>query len=170
MKRVAWATNIGEVGAMSLLRQVDGETAGPAALGVLLPPGRRTFLILRPRGLVWDLLLLRSADSTMFRDLTRGEAERAVRTLWAALETWHAGGTGGVEAVACAGLSGFLVRVVLGPLSFLACPREPRRPYRAHVFADAATADVAAHRLASALRPPTGADLEVYVNACHFER
>ena len=65
---------------MSLLRRVTGEEAGPAALGVLLPPGRQTFLILRPRGLTWDMLLLRSTDTTTFRDLTRVEGERAART------------------------------------------------------------------------------------------
>src|SRR5436309_155874 len=87
--------------AMSLLRRVEGDTAGPAALGVLLPPGRQTFLILRPRVLPWDLLLLRSSDSTLFREVTRTEGERAARSLCTALEAWHAGGPGCVEAVAC---------------------------------------------------------------------
>ena len=35
--------------AMCPLRRVEDREAGPAALGVLLPPGRQTFLILRPR-------------------------------------------------------------------------------------------------------------------------
>jgi hypothetical protein len=155
---------------MNVLRHVEGETAGPAAVGVLLPPGRQTFLILRPRGLLWDMLLLRSADSTMFRDLTRGEGERAAQVLWAALERWCAGGPGCVEAVACEGLGGFVVRACVGPLAFLVCPREPGRPYRPQVFADAAAADVAAHRVACVLRPPAGAELEVYFNTRHFER
>ena len=155
---------------MSLLRRVEGDTAGPAALGVLLPPGRQTFLILRPRCLSWDLLLLRSENTTTFRDLTRAEGERAARTLCTALETWHAGGPGGVEAVACTELVGFLVRVYLGPLPFLVCPREPGQPYRPQVFADAADAEVAALRLSTFLRPPDSGDLEVYFNTRHFER
>ncbi len=155
---------------MSLLRRVEGDRAGPAALGVLLPPGRQTFLILRPRGLSWDLLLLRSAETTLFRDLTRAEGERAARTACTALEDWQAGGHGSVEAVPCAALSGYLVRALFGSLPFLICAREPGKPYRPQVFADAADAEVAALRLASALRPAGGGELEVYFNTRHFER
>ena len=155
---------------MVLLRRVDGRRAGPAALGVLLPPGRQTFLILRPRGLVWDLLLLRSADSTTFRDLTRAEGERASSTVCSALELWQAGGLGDIEAMNCPDLGGYLVRAQLGPLPFLTCPREPGKPYRPQVFADAADAEVAALHLANALRPLAGNELEVYFNTRHFER
>ena len=155
---------------MSSLRRVEGDTAGPAALGVLLPPGRQTYLILRPRGLSWDLLLLRAPDSTIFRDVTRAEGERATRTFCTALEAWHAGGPGCVEAVLCAGLEGHVVRALVGPLPFLLCPREPGKPYRPQVFADAAAAEVVALRLAAILRPPPGRELEVYFNTRHFER
>ena len=155
---------------MSSLRRVEGEAAGPSALGVLLPPGRQTYLILRPRGLTWDMLLLRSGDSTTFRDLTRAEGERAARTVYAALEAWQGGGPGGVEAVRCGGLDGFVVRALVGSLPFLVCPREPGKPYRPEVFADSAAADVAALRLADALRPPAGGELEVYFNVRPFER
>ena len=155
---------------MGLLRRVEGNEAGPAALGVLLPPGRQTYLILRPRGLSWDMLLLRSTDTTTFRDLTREQGERAVRTFYSALDAWQTGGSGSVEVVAATGLGGFLVRAILGPLPFLVCPREPGRPYRPLVYTDAADAEVAALRLATALRPPAGGELEVYFNARHFER
>ena len=153
-----------------MTRRVEGDAAGPAALGVLLPPGRHTFLILRPRGLSWDMLLMRSADTTTFRDLTRDEGERAVRTCYTALEAWQAGGSGSVEVAACTGLGGFLVRALFGSLPFLVCPREPGQPYRPQVFDDADDAEVAALRLAATLRPPAGGELEVYVNTCHFER
>jgi hypothetical protein len=155
---------------MSVLRRVEGSAAGPFALGVLLPPGRQTYLILRPRGLSWDMLLLRSAESTLFRDLTRDEGERAVRTLYGALEAWLGGGHGCVETTSCSELDGFLVRALIGSLSFLVCPREPGKPYRPQVFGDAADAEVAALRVSAALRPPAGRELEVYCNTRHFER
>ncbi len=34
---------------MGSFRRVEGEEAGPDALGILVPPGKRTFVILRPR-------------------------------------------------------------------------------------------------------------------------
>ena len=52
---------------MSVFRRVDDDRAGPAAMGILVPPGRRTFLILRPRALAWDLILLRRAEGSTFR-------------------------------------------------------------------------------------------------------
>jgi hypothetical protein len=36
--------------------RVDAQRAGPAALGILVPPGDKTLVVLRPRGLEWDLL------------------------------------------------------------------------------------------------------------------
>jgi len=154
---------------MSVLRRVEGDQAGPSALGVLLPPGRQTYLILRPRGMSCDLLLLRSAEATTFRDLTRDEGERAAATLIRAMEEWHDGGTGAVEVVFCADLGGFLVRIVVGSLAFLVCPREPGQPYRPQVYGDAAAAEVAAQRLDSTLRPANG-PVEVYFNTRHFQR
>ena len=57
---------------MSHFRRVDDERAGSAALGILVPPSRRTFVILRPRSLEWDLPLIR-ADGA-FHDMSREEA------------------------------------------------------------------------------------------------
>ena len=88
---------------MSPLRRVFGERAGPTALGILVPPGRRTVLILRPRALAWDLLLTQplpeGATFAPFYELTREEAEVAAEQLCRALEAWGGGGPGRVEAV-----------------------------------------------------------------------
>jgi hypothetical protein len=62
---------------MSPLRRVFGERSGPTALGILVPPGRRTVLILRPRALAWDLLLTHPGPAAPFRELGRDEAEAA---------------------------------------------------------------------------------------------
>jgi hypothetical protein len=153
---------------MSVLRHVDGSLAGPAALGILLPPGPRTLLVLRPRSLSVDLLLLRTAEATEFRDLTRVEGERVGRDLLDMLGAWLAGGAGSVEAVALDGGAGHVVRAVIGSLPFVACARAPGRPYQPEVLTDGDSADVLAARLAAALRPPPGHELEVYMNLRQF--
>jgi hypothetical protein len=153
---------------MSALRRIDGSSAGPAALGILLPPGRRTLLVLRPRSLPVDLLLLRDADATEFRDMSRVEGERTGRAFLDMLGEWLAGGPGSVEAVALDGGAGHVVRAVIGSLPFVACARAPGRPYQPEVLTDADSADILAARLAAALRPPPGRELEVYVNLRHF--
>ena len=70
---------------MSPLRRVEAGRAGPGALGILVPPGRPTVLILRPRALPWDLLLVRAGEGgeagTPFLHLERQEAEAAAEGL-----------------------------------------------------------------------------------------
>ena len=41
---------------MSAFRRVEAQHAGGNALGILVPPGARTVVILRARSLGWDLL------------------------------------------------------------------------------------------------------------------
>src|SRR5215470_20362395 len=98
---------------MGSFHRVEDERAGPAALGILVPPGRRTFLILRPRSLAWDLLLLRPTDGCAFQDMSREEATIAAQRLYRALEAWSAGGPGKVEVFPTPEGSGFWVRAVV---------------------------------------------------------
>ena len=79
---------------MSAFRCVEARDAGPTALGVLAPPGRRTHLILRPRALPWDLVLLQPGHSSVFHELDRDEATAAGAEIARALEEWAAGGSG----------------------------------------------------------------------------
>ena len=125
--------------------RVNGDQAGPAALGILMPPGRRTLLIVRPRALAWDLLVVRSSPktgpTTTFRDFGREEAEAASEGLLLALEAWAAGGPGRIEAQATGAGDGWQVRAAVGVFPLLACPREPGRPYTPLVCAGRAEAD-----------------------------
>jgi hypothetical protein len=152
---------------MGELRRVTDRRAGPAALGILVPPGRRTFLILRPRALAWDLVAV--GGDGAFRELARAEADEAARGLGRALDEWAAGGPGAVEAVAAPGGGRWLCARV-GAFALLACPREPGRPYRPAVFADADSARAAAAQLAAVLCPPAGVAQEMYFNTRHFGR
>ncbi len=110
---------------MSAFRRVEGREAGPAALGVLAPPGRRTFLILRPRALPWDLVLLRPAHPSIFCEMDRDEAAAAAGEVARALEAWAAGGPGRVETAEAPQGPGVWVRVHAGTFALLLCPRAP---------------------------------------------
>jgi hypothetical protein len=134
-----------------------------------LPPGRRTFLILRPRALAWDLLLLAGPGRTDFRELSREEAAAGAEAVYRALQEWAAGGPGSVEPAEHPE-GGFLVRATVGGLPFLACLRDPGQPYRPLICPDADAARRAAGALASVLCPAPGAEQEVYFNSRHFSR
>src|SRR2546423_6197090 len=106
---------------MSRFRQVEDREAGPSALGVLVPPGRQTFVILRPRALPWDLVLTHDSARLEFREIFRDEAARAVEAVRRALETWADGGPGQVFAEAAP--QGQWVHCMLGEFHFIVCRR-----------------------------------------------
>lgn len=155
---------------MSAFRCVESRQAGPAALGVLAPPGRRTYLILRPRALAWDLVLLQPAHPSVFHEMDRDAATAAAANLVRALEEWAGGGSGRVETTAAPQGPGVWLRVHAGPFSLLLCPRAPGQPYQALRFADGEAARTAAADLMHVLHPPPGAEQEVYFNTRHFSR
>jgi hypothetical protein len=148
-------------------RRVEGEQAGPDALGILVPPARRTFVILRPRGLPWDLLLARGSDDLGFRELAHDEASAAAQALYRALRDWAAGAQGSIDVLATADGCRLLARI--GPFVLLACLRRPGQPYAALVCAEA-DARAAGERLRAVLCPPAGCEQELYFNTRFFER
>jgi hypothetical protein len=155
---------------MCPLRRVEGDRAGPAALGILVPPARHTFLILRPRALAWDLVLLRAAEGKAFREMGHHEAQAAARGLSAALEAWAGGGAGAVEEIANPEGAGFWLRARAGAFVLLACGRRPGQPYRPEEFPDADSARAAAAALTAVLCPSAGVEQEYYFNTRHFGR
>jgi hypothetical protein len=97
VRRTSTSTRPGRgVGPTSAFRLVDGDRAGPRAVGLLAPPGRRTLVIVRPRALPWDLLVVhshpRTGPTTAFRDFGRAEAAAATEGLCRALDEWARGG------------------------------------------------------------------------------
>ena len=140
-------------------RRVEAEQAGDDALGILVPPAKRTFVILRPRLLPLDLVLC-AAEEPRFRDLSHDEASAAAQGLYRALREWSAGGDGSVEV-----REGTL-RVAAGGFHLVACARAPGQPYS--VLADATLA--LASRVRAYLCPPEGVEQPVYFNVRHFDR
>jgi hypothetical protein len=157
---------------MSPLRRVDARDAGPNAVGILLPPGNRTVLIVRPRSVPWDLLLVRSGEGgepgTPFLHLEREEAEAMAEGLCRALGRWATGAPGTVDAAPAPDGEGFWVQAEVGAFPLIACQRRPGQPYRPAMFPTIAEAETSATGITAALCP--GTELEVYFNTRHFER
>jgi hypothetical protein len=157
---------------MPPFRRVEDRHAGPTALGILVPPGLRTFVILRPRALDWDLLPLRPDDgagaSAVFCEFGRDEAAGVARRVQRALEQAAAAADRPVQAVAHPDGVGYWVVVRAGEYCWVACRRVPGQPYRANRFATPEGAGEVAARLAGVLCPEPDAGQEYYFNTQHF--
>ena len=158
---------------MATFRRVDGAEAGPDALGILVPPGRRTLVILRPRALDYDLVPLQPpTDDGLapdFAEIDHKEAPGVSQRLYRALEAASASKTGRVEAVPAVG-AGWWVRARAGAFTLLACLRVPGEAYQPAVLATGAEASALAARLAPILFPAPDDSQELYFNTRHFGR
>ncbi len=159
---------------MSAFRRVDGEQAGPTAVGILVPPGRRTMIIVRPRSLSWDLLPARPLTARQpraaFLELPREEAGVLAQKLALALEAGHSNGTDPVEAFPLPDAAGYWLQVAVGPLSLLVCLRAPGQPYRPQLFVTVEDARTAVEQLTGILFPAAGVEQELYFNTRNFAR
>ncbi len=159
---------------MSSFRRVDGDAASPDALGILVPPGQRTMIVVRPRSLDWDLLPARpltpQQPAPAFLELHRDEATAMARKLALLLEGANGDEPGRVAAIAAPAQSGYWMQVELSALMLLACRRRPGEPYRPLLFPTHEEAAAAARQTAAVLFPPPGTEQELYFNLRHFAR
>ena len=157
---------------MPAFRRVDAQRAGPSALGILVPPGRKTVVILRPRGLEWDLLPARWAgDAALppeFCDFGRDEAAGVARRFQQALEATLRVGTNPVETIGDPAGHDFQVWVRAGDYVWILCRRTPGQPYLPLIFASHEEAQSAGRRIEPFFHP--GADQEYYFNTQNFSR
>jgi hypothetical protein len=149
---------------MCPLRRVDDEQAGPDSLGILVPPGRRTFLILRPRSLSWDLVLTRAAGGQSFRDMNRDEAQVVSSALFRALTRQ----SGRLEETASPKGAGYWLCAHVGVYALLVCSRRPGQPYEPIAFPDIGAARAAMAQLLPILFPPQNREQQCYFNTRHF--
>ncbi len=158
----------------SPFRQVEASGAGPEALGLLLPPGRRTLVLLRPRSLDWDLVPVRPDETagpqTLFWEVDRNEGAKLVSELYFRLEDWALGGLGRVEPMPAPGGKGYQVRAGVGRFVLIACDRIPGQPYKPALFDTVSAALSAAERITAILRPGPGATQEIYFNTENFRK
>jgi hypothetical protein len=149
-------------------RTVSGEEAGPDAVGILVPPSPRTVVVVRPRRLDFDLLLVRRGpDGDLlpgFHEAGRGEASMLAQNLGKAL-----GGKSSVEVVSTDG-GGFWVRAEVGAFPLIVCGRVPGQPYRPLAFPDEAAASQAADAVRYVLCPGPDTESQLYFNTQNFAR
>jgi hypothetical protein len=159
---------------MPSFRRVEGPEAGPNAVGILVPPGHRTLVILRPRALDVDLVLTGSrADSPgvfRFREIAAIEGNLMARQIVRALEEWAQGGPGIIEVVPLAEPRGWRIHIEIGSWNWAVCPRVPGQPYRAMTFTAEDEARALADRLAEVLCPSREGGQELYLNSQEFFR
>src|SRR4029077_4289559 len=98
---------------MAAFRRVEDNRACPEALGILVPPGQSTLVILRPRALEWDLLPIRfdRGINSGFCAFGRDEAAAVARQVPRALEEGARAKGRSVQVVANPAGDGFLVWV-----------------------------------------------------------
>jgi hypothetical protein len=152
---------------MCALRRVTDDRAGPGALGILVPPGQRTVVVLRPRALPWDMLLVGKQSRIAIQQLERDEAAVSARKVLHALEEWSQGGTGRVVLLSLPE-NGTLVRIDVSDFGLIACSRSPGQAYRPAIFASREEAAAAAGSIVAVLCPDSGADQEYYFNTQNF--
>ena len=151
------------------VRRVFGSRAGPAAIGLLIPPGQRTVVILRPRSLPWDLLCIQPDEQVIrFREFAREEAEAVAESLGTALEQTSPGKPHRIETAPAPGSPGNCIRVALGRYYLIVCPRLPGQSYRPMVWEAEEEALEAAAALRESLIPDAGETREIYFNSRHF--
>jgi hypothetical protein len=159
---------------MPAFRRVDAQRAGASALGILVPPGVKTVVILRPRGLDWDLLPARwngeAARAPEFCEFGRDEAAQVARRFQQALEAAVQAGIDPVETFGDPARREYQVWVRTGEYVWVLCRRLVGEPYRPLVFADSSEAENAGRRIAPFVHPAPEANQEYYFNTQNFSR
>ncbi len=159
---------------MSPFQQIEASRASSSALGILMPLGSRTLVILRPRSLDWDLVPVRPDGEpdqrTLFWEISREQGAPLASELHRNLEDWAGGGLGRVEPVPAPGGKGYHVRVGLGRFVLVACGRIPGIPYKPAVFDSVSKALTASERIASVLCPAADEIQEIYFNTDSFRK
>ena len=153
---------------MSPLKLTPAEKAGPKALGILTPPGPRTILILRPRSMNWDLVLLQGVAEVRFREMSQSEARNIAEAVFKSLQSWSEGGAGELSPVPNAWQDGFQVWLDLGEHSLILCARIPGEPYLPFSFSDQSEASGVCDQLRPSLIGSIEEPQEVYFNVRHF--
>jgi hypothetical protein len=151
-----------------MFHRVEAQHAGPTALGILVPHGARTLVIVRPRALEWDLLPARwdgdAGRAPQFSTFTRDEAVQAARRFVQHLESAVAQGANPLQT--CSDPAGASFQVWLRTVEFvwIACQRAPGQAYQPALFPALADAQRAAEKIAVIVWPADETAQEYYFN------
>src|SRR5947209_10470669 len=153
---------------MPAFRRVDARNASATAVGILVPPGASTVVVLRPRGLEWDLLPAHwngdAGAAPRFCQFNRDEAALVARGFPQCLEEALLAGKNPVETFGNPLGREFQVWVRGGNYVWILCRRLPGRPYAPLVFACHEEAESAGRRLDPFFHPGPDANQEYYFN------
>jgi hypothetical protein len=157
---------------MPAFRRTDAQRAGATAVGILIPPGATTFVILRPRGLEWDLLPAHwNGDAEarpVFSRFGREEAALVARRLQQSLEDAVAAGSNPVETFGRPASKEYQVWLRTEEYVWIVCRRRPGQAYEPLVFASQVEAENAGRHLGRFFHPAADANQEYYFNTQHF--
>ena len=159
---------------MPRFRNVNAGRAGPRAVGILVPPGSRTLVVVRPRALPVDLVMVRmrpgNGHGSGFMEATRQEAGIEAQKLGQSLLNWAEGGPGRLEVVPAADGPGYWLYLQVETFSLVACSRISGQPYRPMSYATQEEAERIAEELRTILCPQPEANQELYTNLSQFGR
>jgi hypothetical protein len=157
---------------MSAFCRVEPQHAGPGALGILVPPGTRTLVIVRPRSVDFDLLPARwdgaASCPPEFCLFEREQAAQVARRFQAALEEAVRLRVNPVETLGDSAGRSFQVWVRAAGLFWIPCQRSLGRAYRPLVFESQDAARTAGETLARIVWPAAEAGQEYYFNTQRF--
>jgi hypothetical protein len=152
------------------LRRVEARSANALAVGILVPPGTRTYVVVRPRGMSWDLLPVRwdgdAKGPPVFASFDRDEAATIARRLAKSLEERDLAGQCPLETLGHE--PAFQVWLREAEFNWLLCERVPNQPYRPLVFTTLAAAQAAAELLLPFVHPGPGRVQDYYFNTQNF--
>lgn len=152
-------------------RKVDARFAGSTALGILVPMGAKTLVVLRPRSLPWDFvptLCDAATGATAFPLFSREQAAIEARRVLKSLEASALAAASPVETACDTAETCFQVRIRTDAFVWLACHRAPGQSFRPIVFTCRAEAEAAAKQTEAIFFPTSDEVQDIYFNTQNF--
>jgi hypothetical protein len=155
-----------------MFTRVEPQQAGLNALGILVPHGAKTLVIVRPRALTWDLLPASwdgdSDHPPTFCVFTRDEAASVARRLVKSLETAVKQRINPVQTFGDARSECLQIWLRTDEFVWIVCRRAPGLAYQPIIFASQEEATHAAERLIPLVWPADEQMQEYYFNTQNF--
>ena len=149
-----------------MFQRVDLQHANATALGILVPHGTRTLVILRPRAVTFDLLAAQwngdADDAPEFCTFARDDAVHVARRLIEELKA----ATNPIQTFGVRG--SFQVWLRLREFVWIVCRRAPGEAYQPILFGTQEQAVIEAEKLTPFVQPPAGAVQQYYFNTQNF--
>jgi hypothetical protein len=157
-----------------MFARIDAKHAGPHALGILVPHGAKTLVIVRPRALAWDLLPARWGGerdtSPQFCVFSRDEAASVARRLVAILEAAVQKGVNLLETFGDANAGRLQLWLHTEEFVWILCQRAPGEAYQPIIFGSTEEAIQAAEKIAAYIWPAADVKQEYYFNTQNFSQ